>query len=167
MPMRETLKSELEQLLSAYDAKRNEAEKEARRLKEEEEVFVHHFRQVRAGLLRPCLHEFGETLRLRGHEYWVAEEDESMGRDGRPRSARIILTIHLARTDSPVRGRPAYSPAIAFAASRRRRKVCVYVRIPPTNDGSSSPRAEYTLEQLNATVVEAELVKALKIILSA
>ena len=163
--MKETLRSQLDQILSAYDAKRVEAEKETHRLKEEEEAFIHRFREIRDALLRPSLHEFGETLRHRGHEYWVSEEDESVGRDGRARSARIILTIHPAHTDPKPRRGPSSSPAIAFAASRRRRKVNVYVRIPPYNDGSAEPRAEFTLEQLNAAVVEAELVKALKEIL--
>jgi hypothetical protein len=154
--MQEMLKSELERLLDAYDQKQDEALREAQRQREEGDAFVDAFRRLRAEVIRPGMEEVGETLRVRGHEYRIGEDDEGVARDGRPRSARIILTV------TPVRARSgeAAAPAVAFAASRRRRKVCVYLRLTAAND--SSPRAEYDLDRITPGLVEAELLAALK-----
>jgi hypothetical protein len=157
--MREILKSELNRLLDVYDSRRDEAQEEDRRRLEAEEAFVNAFRGLCSDVIRPGMQEIGETLRRRGHDYRISEDDEGAGRDGRPRSARIILSVSLDGS-AP---RTA-SPAVGFAASRRRRRVCVYVRIPPHHD-NSTPRSEYEPERVTAGVVECELLAALKEIL--
>jgi hypothetical protein len=162
MTMREVIKAQLDQLLDDYDQKRAEAQRLEQKIKEDEQAFLAAFKKVCDTIIRPCMQEVGETLRRRGHDYQIMEEEEALGRDGTARAPRIIINILPARPDNP-KARHGLSPALALAASKRKRKVRIHTRsMMPNQSGWSGLRGECDLAQVSPAMVEMELIMLLR-----
>jgi hypothetical protein len=161
--MKSEVKSQLEKVLGAYDARRVEEEHAAAVKRAADEAFPGRFAKLRGETLRPALQEFVEVLGRHGHEATVTEQEESSTTTGGFAHAAIALRIH----PKPFAHKSAETNKafieIAFAANRNERKIVVSSSNTTMNaTGNLGKRGEYELEAMTPDVVAEQVTRTLQ-----
>jgi len=94
--MSEEAKVALDRLLDDYDKKLQERQKMEGKKQTEEEAFAQAFKKLSSSVILPIMEKMGLHLKMRGHDYRVYEEDETVDAEGRTRDACIYINIYPA-----------------------------------------------------------------------
>jgi hypothetical protein len=163
LPMKSEDKSQLEDLLAAYDARHVEEERVIAARRAADEAFPARFAALRAEILRPAIQEFVGVLSLHGHRASAIEQEEAATNTGGFSHAAISLRI----TPKPFAPKsPEANKAfieITFSANRRERKVTVSSTNTTVNShGNAGKRGEYEIEAMTADVVAEQVIRTLE-----
>src|ERR1051326_4784258 len=100
--MSDFLEDSLGRMLDTYDARRNADLARARKSKDESDQFLARFAELRREVVRPVFEQAGAMLAGRGHAFAITEEEFGADATGRPREARISLSISPAGMAPPL-----------------------------------------------------------------
>jgi hypothetical protein len=160
--MKKETKSQLDVLMDKYGQRLEEAKKRQEQIKSEEDVFLSEFKRLRKEVIFPEMEDIGNHLKVRGHDYRIAEEEESLDSEGRTRDAKITINIFPAGVDRSAY-RPEDTPSISFIATRYEKKIWVHgSNMMPNRGGSAGSRGKFNVEEITSDIVEREVLKVLK-----
>ncbi len=156
-------KSQLEEILGAYDARHVEEERVIAARRAADEAFPARFAALRAATLRPAIQEFIDVLSLHGHSAAAIEQEEAATNTGGFSHAAISLRIN----PKPFAPKSLESNKtfieITFSANRRERKVTVSCTDTTLNShGNAGKRGEYEIEAMTADVVAEQVIRTLQ-----
>jgi hypothetical protein len=159
--MRKEIKSQLDSLMDSYDKKVSDKKTRQEKIQSAEEEFAAEFVSLRAQIILPVMEEIRAHLQSRGHKVRIAEQDASVDHDGKTSPARItmeFLPVGVERrlsTDSV--------PAVSFMASKSKKQILVHeCTMLPGRGGQAGKRGEYEIKDIDAEIVEREIIGVLK-----
>ena len=100
--MSEYMQNELARLLDDYDARRRVDLEREQKTKEEAELFLTRFAEVRRTVIRPVFEAAGAMLEARGHRFSITEQEFVGAGEGRGSEAGIALRVTRAGTKAPL-----------------------------------------------------------------
>ena len=145
--------TELDAMLDAYDVVRRADELRRRRIEDEGLSFLAGFAELRGALVRPVFEAAGAALQARGHTFAINEEEFLFDANGKTREALIGMRISPAGKEQAAPS-DALRHQIAFTTRYYNKTVCI-----TSGAGSTAAGASYGLSQINAQLVEDELLK--------
>jgi hypothetical protein len=149
---------ELGMMLDAYDVVRRADELRKRRAEDEGLRFLAGFAELRGKLVRPVFEAAGELLKARGHDFAIREEEFEFQPAGKTSEALIGIRITpagmegAAESDAPRR-------SLTFSTRHYNKTVCIANGAVPQSGSLAGSNGSYTLGQINAQLVEDELLK--------
>jgi hypothetical protein len=156
--MSERLLGELGAMLDAYDVVRRADELRKRRIEAEGLAFLAGFAEMRAKLVRPVFESVGGLLKERGHDFAIREEEFVFEGEGKTSEAAISLRITPSgmetATASDVRLRE-----LSFSTRHYNKTVCITNGAVPQSGSMAGAGGSYSLAQVDAQLVEQELLK--------
>jgi len=138
-------------MLDAYDVARRADELRRRRIEDEGLSFLAGFAELRGTLVRPVFEAAGAALKARGHGFAIHEEEFLFDANGKTREALIALRIAPAG-DEHAAPADAQRHQITFSTRYYNKTVCIA-------SGAGAPGASYGVSQIDAQLVEDELIK--------
>jgi hypothetical protein len=162
--MNADVKSQLKQVLGAYDVKLAELERVEAAKRATQAAFPERFTRLKTETIRPALQEFADVLNAGGHEATVKDENESSTTASGIRWSAIWLRIvpkpfaHEARAQT--------SPSaieVTFSANRNDGKITVSsTNTMSGTAGSVGKRGSYEIDALTADVIATHVLKTLE-----
>lgn len=150
--------AELGTMLDAYDVVRRAEELRKRRSEDEGLRFLAGFADLRAKLVRPVFESAGELLQSRGHGFTIREEEFVFGGNGKTSEALIAMRITPAgmenATASDVQRRE-----LVISTRHYTKTVSITNGAVPQSGSMAGVGGSYTLTQIDAQLVEEELLK--------
>ena len=163
--MSEEAKAALDRLLDDYDKKLQERQKMEGKKQTEEEAFAQAFKKLSSSVILPIMEKMGLHLKMRGHDYRVYEEDETVDAEGRTRDACIYINIYPAGIERSKFG-STNTPSVKFSATKSNRLVCIYMnKIMPDRGGSWGPNETFDTANITSALVERKILELLREIL--
>jgi len=165
--MKGDTREKIESLLDRYEDKLEKARKVAEKKKVEEAKFITEFKRIRGEIIRPAMEEIGKLLSDRDHDAKIFEEDESSEYEGPTTASSIEMRFYPFGYEKAT-FRRENTPFISFNVSTTFAKK-VRVRgsnMLPGASGSSGPRGEHEMGQINEDLVEGEVMAIIEEILS-
>ena len=149
---------ELGTMLDAYDVVRRADEMHKRRSEDEDLRFLSGFAELRGKLVRPVFESAGELLKTRGHDFTIREEEFVFDGNGKTTEALIAIRITPAgmekATASDVQRRE-----LTISTRHYNKTVSITNGAVPQSGSIAGSGGSYTLSQINAQLVEEELLK--------
>jgi vancomycin resistance protein YoaR len=160
--MKQEAKSQLKQIIGAYDEKLAEAERIDAANRAAQAAFPERFATLRSQVVAPALQEIAEMLNDKGHEASLKEQEESSSAVGGVRSAAVSLRIvPKPFAKKSAEGNPV-TIEITFSANRAARKVTVSsTNTMIGHSGSVGKRGEYEVDAVTADVVASHVIQTL------
>ena len=153
--MADYLQDELAKLLDEYDARRRVDLERERRAKEEAELFLKQFAELRRNVIRPVFEAAGAMLEARGHRFSISEQEFVGGGEGRISEAGISLRIAAAGTKAPLHDDQR---SLAITTRHYNRTVWINTGEAPNAGGIAGAKGAYTLDKVTRELVEKELL---------
>lgn len=144
-------------MLDNYEAERRIAEARSQQAHADEAAFLEHFARLRRDVVRPVFEAAGEILRSRGHGLVIREVEFGVV-EGKPTEALIELRVIPAGMEhaaSPDRHRQELS----FNTRHYNRSVCIINGAVPQSGSLAGSQGTHALAQIDARLVEDELLK--------
>lgn len=144
-------------MLDKYESARRADEARKEQARNDEAAFLENFAQLRRDVVRPVFEAAGEILRSRGHGS-VIREVEFSAADGKSTEALIELRVtpagmeHAASADRHLQ-------ELSFSTRHYNRSVCITNGAVPRSGSLAGSQGAHTLVQINAQLVEDELLK--------
>ena len=153
--MTEHMQEALARLLDDYDARRRAELEREQKTKEEAELFLTRFAEVRRTVIRPVFEAAGAMLEARGHRFSIAEQEFAVGTEGRPSEAGIALRI----APSGSKSQPHEDQrSLAITTRHYNRTVWINSGDAPNAGGIAGAKGAYTLDKVTRDLVEKELL---------
>jgi hypothetical protein len=167
--MRKKTRTELDELMDAYDRKRGEAEKRAKKKRPEENEFLSDFSVCRDQAIRPSLQEIADHLRSHGHQCDILSSDERTEPDGTTLPAAITMEFYPAGI-ARRRFTETNTPHVSFIAHPDQGKVQI-------EENSTTPvaggvggwfgsKGEFSLEDIDNDFVQDHVLAMVRQVLS-
>jgi hypothetical protein len=156
--MSNRLLGELGAMLDAYDVVRRADELRKRRIEAEGLAFLAGFAELRAKLVRPVFEAAGALLKERGHDFAIREEEFVFEGDGKTSEAAIGLRITPAGMETAAQS-DVHFRELSFSTRHYNKTVCVTNGAVPQSGSMAGPAGGYALSQVDAQLVEQELLK--------
>ena len=156
--MSQRLLSEVGAMLDAYDVVRRADEQRKRRLEAEGLAFLAGFAELRSKLVRPVFESVGALLKSRGHDFTIREEEFVFEGEGKTTEAAIRLRI----TPAGMEGATAsdlHLRELCFSTRHYNKTVCITNGAVPQSGSIAGAAGSYALSQIDAQLVEQELLK--------
>ena len=156
--MSQRLLSEVGAMLDAYDVVRRADEQRKRRLEAEGLAFLAGFAELRSKLVRPVFEAVGALLKSRGHDFTIREEEFVFEGEGKTTEAAIRLRI----TPAGMEGATAsdlHLRELCFSTRHYNKTVCITNGAVPQSGSIAGAGGSYALAQIDAQLVEQELLK--------
>jgi len=149
------LNLELVKLLDQYDEKRRAVEERRQQAKTDAEDFLKRFADLRTHVVRPVFEAVGVTLKERGHDFSIREEEYAGVPGDKTTEADISIRIVPAGMESD-----AQSPSLSFATRHYNKTVSISSSYaPPQPSGPAGRRGDYQLAQIDQDLVQNEVLK--------
>ena len=156
--MSERLRSQLGSLLDRYDAARREADSRMRQARVDDALFLQHFAELRRDVVRPVFEAAGALLHERGHEFSIIEEEYQLQGGGKSIEATIELRIAPFGMEKLPQAHD-HLRALSFATRHYNKTVCITNGAVPQSGSIAGAAGSYALSQIDAQLVEQELLK--------
>lgn len=157
--MAQDLSSKLGELLDQYDANRRAVEDRKRQVKLDEDSFQSGFAELRSRVVRPVFEASGAILKARGHDFGIVERESERAPGGKVSEASIAMHVMPAGMEPPTQVN-AEAPSLAFITRHYNRTVCVLAtNAVPKPSGAAGSRGDYQLAQVDAALVQDEVLK--------
>ena len=153
--MTHAMQEALTRLLDEYDARRRVDLEREQRAKEEAELFLTQFAELRRSVIRPVFEAAGALLEARGHRFSISEQEFSAGGESRPSEAGIALRIAAAGTKAPLHDDQR---SLAVTTRHYNRTVWINSGEAPNAGGIAGAKGAYTLDKVTRDLVEKELL---------
>jgi hypothetical protein len=153
--MANNMQEALAKLLDGYDARRRADLERERRAKEEAELFLEQFAELRRSVIRPVFEAAGAILEAHGHRFSITEQEFASGSEGRSSEAGISLRLVAAGTKAPLH---EDQHSLAITTRHYNRTVWVNSGDAPNAGGIAGAKGAYTLDKLTREIVENELL---------
>lgn len=150
--------AELGTMLDAYDVVRRADELRKRRSEDEGLRFLAGFAEVRGQLVRPVFEAAGALLRTRGHDFAIREEEFVFQPAGKTSEALIGIRITPAGMENAAES-DVQRRELTFSTRHYNKTVCITNGAVPQSGSLAGPNGNYALGQINAQLVEDELLK--------
>jgi len=145
-------------MLDAYDVVRRTDEQRKRRLEAEGLAFLAGFAELRGKLVRPMFEAVGALLKSRGHDFAIREDEFVFEGDGKTIEAAIGLRITPAGMETAAAS-DVHLRELLFSTRHYNKTVSVMNGAVPQSGSIAGAAGSYTLSQINAQLVEQELLK--------
>jgi len=156
--MAHDLNLELGKLLDQYDENRRAVEERMRQVKRDEDSFQERFADLRTRVIRPVFEAAGAILKSRGHDFSVSESELGKESGGKITEAAISIRVMPAGMAKPTHG-DAQFPLLSFITRHYNKTVCILAsNAAPKSSGFAGARGDYQLAQVDAALVEGELL---------
>jgi hypothetical protein len=152
------LLAEVGAMLDAYDVVRRTDEQRKRRIEAEGLAFLAGFAELRGKLVRPMFEAVGALLKSRGHDFAIREEEFVFEGDGKTIEAAIGLRITPAGMETATAS-DVHLRELLFSTRHYNKTVSVMNGAVPQSGSIAGAAGSYTLSQINAQLVEQELLK--------
>jgi hypothetical protein len=152
------MRLELGRMLDRYDEVRRDAASRKLRVESDQASFLKGFADLRREVLRPVFESAGAILKERGHGFRITEEEFALDAGGKAAEASIGLRVDpagmeaLAQADDHLR-------SFSFTTRHYNKTIWMSFGAAMNAGGSLGSKGAYQLSQLNAELVEAELLK--------
>ena len=151
-------------MLDELEERRSAAAARDRKVKADDERFLTDFAGLRRDVVRPVFEAAGAVLVQRGHGFDIAEQEFGVDSSGKPTEAGIALHIVPAGT-GPLPDKD-HAHTLSITTRHYNKTLWIDAGIAANVGGLGSKRA-CTLEQVNAQLVEDELLKFVAAIVAA
>jgi hypothetical protein len=161
--MKSEAKTELDAVLSAYDARHIEEQRLIAAKRAADAAFPARFATLKAETLRPAIQEFVDVLSSHGHGATAIEKEESSTTTGGFSHAAISLRIHpkAFAHKSPETNKTFIE--ITFSANRSERKITVSSTNTTINsNGNVGKRGEYEIDAMTGDIVAEQVIRTLQ-----
>ncbi len=144
-------------MLDNYESARRADEARKEQARQDEAAFLERFARLRREVVRPVFEAAGEILRCRGHAA-IIREVEFDALDGKPTEAMIELRVtpagmeHAANADRHLQ-------ELSFSTRHYNRTVCITNGAVPQSGSLAGSQGAHMLGQIDAQLVEEELLK--------
>jgi len=162
--MADTLQDALARLLDEYDARRRADLERERRTKEEAELFLKRFAELRRDVIRPVFEAAGAMLEARGHRFSISEQEFVGGGEGRISEAGIALRITPAGIKAPLHDDQR---SLAITTRHYNRTVWINSGEASGAGGIAGAKGAYTLDKVTRELIEKELLGFVALIVAA
>lgn len=153
--MADHMQEALAKLLDEYDARRRiDAERE-QHAREEEELFLQQFGELRRSVIRPVFEAAGAMLEARGHRYSISEQEFTGASAGRINEAGISLRIVPSGTKAALH---QDQPSLAIATRHYNRTVWINSGESQSSGGIAGAKGAYPLEKVTRQLIEEEVI---------
>lgn len=144
-------------MLDSYEEGRRMAEARKQQAREDEAAFLEHFARLRREVVRPVFEAAGAILRSRGHAS-VIREVEFSAAVGKPTEALIELRVTPAGMEGAATA-DLHLQELSFSTRHYNRTVCITNGAVPQSGSLAGSQGAHALAQIDAELVEAELLK--------
>jgi hypothetical protein len=155
--MSERLRTELASMLDIYETARRIAEASEQQAQADEAAFLERFARLRREVVRPVFEAAGEILRSRGHGSLIREVEFNVS-DGKPTEALIALLVTPAGMENTASA-DRHRQELSFSTRHYSRIVCITNGAVPQSGSLAGSHGTHTVAQINAQLVEEELLK--------
>src|SRR5260221_13614078 len=145
-------------MLDAYDVVRRTDEQRKRRVEAGGLAFLAGFAELRGKLVRPMFEAVGALLKARGHDFTIREDEFVFEGDGKTIEAAIGLRITPAGMETATAS-DVHLRELLFSTRHYNKTVSVMNGAVPQSGSIAGAAGSYTLSQINAQLVEQELLK--------
>jgi hypothetical protein len=152
------LLAEIGAMLDSYDVVRRADELRKSRIEAEGLAFLAGFAELRAKLVRPVFEATGELLKARGHDFAIHEEEFVFEGDGKTTEASIALRITPAGMETATAS-DHHLRELAFSTRHYNKTVSITNGAVPQSGSIAGAAGSYSLAQIDAQLVEQELLK--------
>jgi hypothetical protein len=152
------LLGELGAMLDAYDVVRRADEQRKRRIEAEGLAFLAGFAELRAKLVRPVFEAAGALLKARGHDFAIREQEFVFEGDGKTSEAAIALRITPAGMETATES-DVHLRELSFNTRHYNKTVAIINGAVPQSGSIAGAAGGYPLSQIDAQLVEQELLK--------
>ena len=156
--MSKHLLAELATMLDAYDGVRHADELRKRRAESEDLAFLAGFADLSKKIVLPVFEAAGELLRARGHDFAIREDAFVFQGDGKTTEAAISLRITPAGMETATASDEHFRE-LSFSTRHYNKTVCITNGAVPQSGSIAGASGSYTLAQIDAQLVEQELLK--------
>lgn len=157
--MAQDLSIKLGELLDQYDTNCRAVEERKRQVKMDEDGFQSGFADLRSRVIRPVFEASGAILKARGHDFGIVEHESERGPSGKVGETSIAIHVLPAGMEASTQSN-AQVPSLAFVTRHYNRTVCVLAsNATPKPSGAAGSRGDYQLAQVDAALVEEEVLK--------
>ncbi|HTB79213.1 MAG TPA: hypothetical protein VK762_38485 [Polyangiaceae bacterium] len=161
--MKSETKTQLEEVLGAYDARLLEEERAIAAKRAADAAFPARFATLRTETLRPAIQEFIDLLTAHGHGATAIEREESSTTTGGFSHAAISLRIHPKPFVNKSTETNKAFIEVTFAANRSERKITVSSTNTTINaTGNVGKRGEYPIDAMTAEIVAEQVIRTLQ-----
>ena len=159
--MSDDFKSKLGLLLDQFDQRGQIVDERTKQEDEAQSQFLAAFLVARKEIIRPTFENIGATLKQRGHDFRVTQQEHGAEDAGKMRSAKVTLYFFPAGYKCPQHANEwehSY-PCLSFSASLSDKKIHVlYSTKLPDSDGRTAPGGDYELAQIDRSLVESRVL---------
>jgi len=152
------LLGELGAMLDAYDVVRRADELRKRRIESEGLAFLAGFAELRAKLVRPVFEAAGALLKERGHDFEIREQEFVFEGNGKTIEAAIGLRITPAGMETATAS-DEHLRELSFSTRHYNKTVSIINGAVPQSGSIAGAAGSYALTQIDAQLVEQELLK--------
>jgi hypothetical protein len=156
--MSKSMLAEIGAMLDAYDVARRADEIRKRRVEDEGLAFLAGVAEVRRGVIRPVFEAAGELLRAHGHAFAIEEEEFLFEGGGGTKEAAIRLRITPAGMEKAAES-DRHFRELSFTTRHYNKAISVTNGAVPQSGSMAGTGGGHALSQINAQLVEQELVK--------
>lgn len=157
--MTHDLSLELGDLLDRYDENRRAVDERKRQVRMAAAAFQNGFADLRARVIRPVFEATGAILRARGHDFSISEDDYAEEPDGKNTEAAIAMHVMPAGMEMPAHVNAQF-PSLSIVTRHYNKSVCILAsNAVPKSSGAAGSRGDYHLAQIDAELVQDELLK--------
>lgn len=156
--MADHLHTALGKMLDAYDTRRSADVAREKKSKDDDELFLTRFAELRRDVVRPVFEQAGAMLAERGHAFEIWEAEFGADAAGRVREAGISLHIAPAGMPAPLH---AGDHERSLSVTTRHYNKTVWVSGGRALDagGIAGAKGAYALERVDQRLIEEEVVK--------
>jgi len=165
--MAQDLSVELGKLLDRYDENRRAVEERTRQVRTDEDAFRKGFADLRTRVVRPVFEATGAILKARGHDFSITEDEYAVEPGGKSTEAAISIHVMPAGMEKPAQGNARF-PSLSIVTRHYNKSVCVLAsNAVPRPSGAAGSRGDYQLAQIDAELVQTELLNLIAGIVNA
>lgn len=153
------LNLELGKLLDEYDEKRRAVEARRLQVRTDEDTFKKEFARLRVNVIRPVFEAAGAILKARGHDFSISEGEHAVDPGGKITEADISIQVMPAGMEESPQANVQF-PSLSIATRHYNKTVCIRgSNAAPQPAAGASSRGDYQLAQIDAELVQVELMK--------
>jgi hypothetical protein len=156
--MANSMKDSLGKTLDAYDTRRSADVAREKKTKDDDELFLTRFAELRRTVVRPVFEEVGAMLAERGHSFDISEEEFAGDAGGKVREAGISLRIAPAGMPAPLHA-DDHERSLSVSTRHYNKTVWVSGGRALHAGGTAGAKGAYAIERVDRQLVEEEVVR--------